>query len=122
MALDKEASSSSIDKNDAGLGPKYAVDGDEGTRSFSTGRTDDEWFVVNLGSVYTLTDINILWEAAYGKEYKLQISNDGKDWKDLIHETNGGPGLEEIFLRACHCSVCPHAGHYPRQRLRLLLL
>ncbi len=91
VALGKEASSSSIDKNDSKLGPKYAVDGDESSR-FSTGRTDDEWFMVNLGSSYTLTDVNILWETAYGKEYKIQISSDGKDWKDLIHEKNGAQG------------------------------
>ncbi|WP_390487383.1 polysaccharide lyase family 8 super-sandwich domain-containing protein [Solibaculum mannosilyticum] len=104
VALGKEASASSLDSSS--LVASNAVDGDETTR-FSTARTDDEWFVVNLGSVYTLTDINILWESAYGKEYKLQVSDDNSSWKDVVHETNGAQGWKKHSFE-------PVSGQYVR--------
>ena len=50
----------------------------------------------------------ILWEGAHGKEYKIQVSENGTDWTDVIHETNGSAGWKNYTLSN------PAAGRYVR--------
>jgi len=64
-----------------------ATDGTMGTR-WSSGWTDNEWITVDLGVEYTVGVIGVFWEAAYAKEYKVQVSVDGTTWKDVKTVTN----------------------------------
>ena len=73
------------------LAAANAVDGANDTR-WASNATDNENFTVNLGSVQKVSRIEILWEAAYGKEYSIQFSFDGVNWKDVVTETNGKQG------------------------------
>ena len=80
IAVGKKATSSS-NESDA-LVPKLAVDGSKGTR-WSSKFADNQWLKVDLGSVQTITKIRIIWEAALGRKFDIQISDDGKKWKTV---------------------------------------
>ncbi len=53
-----------------------AIDGSLTTRWESVHGSDNEWLAVDLGKELYVYTVNINWENAYGKAYKIQISND----------------------------------------------
>ncbi|WP_293911859.1 glycosyl hydrolase [Deinococcus sp.] len=96
-ALGKPAQASSSE-NGATLAPA-AFDGNAGTR-WSSARSDREWIQVNLGSVQKLCQVTLQWEAAYGKAFELQVSNDGQTWTPVYSTTTGTGGTVRIPLSA----------------------
>jgi len=64
---------------------QLAFDGDANTR-WASSWEKDEYISVDLGNVCTISEINLLWEAAYAVKYKIQISNDGKNWVDAYNK------------------------------------
>lgn len=88
------ASSSSKDAKDAGI----VTDGSAGTR-WSSNYNDNEWIYVDLGAPTEINTIRLLWESAYGKAYKVLVSNNGKDWKELYDTKTGDGGTDEITFK-----------------------
>ncbi|MDH6131959.1 hexosaminidase [Kitasatospora sp. MAA4] len=72
-----------------------ATDGDLGTR-WSSSYVDPTWLQVDLGSVQTVNRAVLAWEAAYGKNYQIQMSNDGTTWTTVYTRTNGTGGTETL--------------------------
>ncbi len=85
---------SSSDEN-AGTPAADAVDGDTGTR-WSSAASDTQWLQVDLGATATLSKVVLTWEAAYGKDYKIQASADGSTWTDLTSVTGGDGGTDSL--------------------------
>lgn len=85
------ASSSEVDW----LTPDLAVDGNNNTRWASL-YTDNQWLSIDLGRDYTFNKVVLNWEAAYGKQYKIQVSTDGSQWTDVYTELNSNGGVDEI--------------------------
>ncbi|MET7451449.1 discoidin domain-containing protein [Streptomyces sp. NPDC005574] len=81
----------------AGTPAAYAVDGDTGTR-WSSATTDDQWLQVDLGTSATISQVVVNWEAAYGKDYKIQSSSDGNSWTDLRTVTDGDGGTDTLAV------------------------
>lgn len=77
------------------LTPDLAVDGNDNTRWASL-YTDNEWISVDLGKVYSIDKVLLNWETAYGKQYKIQVSQDGINWTDVYTELNSNGGVDEI--------------------------
>lgn len=77
-----------------------AIDGNGSTR-WSTDHSNDNnaWISVDLGDVYNVSKVVLSWEAAYAKEYKIQISDDGEHWTDAYHTASGGGGNETVTIR-----------------------
>jgi hypothetical protein len=73
----------------------FAVDGDAGTR-WSSDFSDPQWLAVDLGSATKVSRVELEWEAAYGKAYRIQVSTDGRVWTD-VHETDAGKGGLEVI-------------------------
>lgn len=74
--------------------PAYATDGDPTTRwavSVGDRSRPDSWLEVDLGTVQTVNQVRILWEAAYGAAYRVQVSTDGTTWTDAA-SVNGPTG------------------------------
>ena len=71
------------------------TDGSPGTR-WSSKYTDAEWVYVDLGTSREIAAVTLNWESAYGKAYKLQLSDDAVNWKDLFSRENGSGGIERI--------------------------
>lgn len=80
LALNKSVTVSSVEA--AGLEGGKAVDGN-GTTRWASAETAQEWISVDLGKTYAINRIRIVWEAAYGKDYQLQVSNDGATWSPI---------------------------------------
>jgi hypothetical protein len=76
------------------LAPAQAVDGDDKTRWGSDFR-DGQWLMVDLGAAVPLSRIRLNWEAAYAKDYELQVSSDGTSWNTVRRVTDGEGGVHE---------------------------
>ena len=73
---------------------KNAIDDDENTRWESQhGKEDPEWLEIDLEGTYTVNSFKIKWETAGAKEYQIQVSMDGSEWKD-VYKVNDGKGGE----------------------------
>jgi hypothetical protein len=70
-----------------------AVDGDPSTR-WASNWDDNEWITVDLGASQPVGRVVLNWEAAYGKSYKIQVSDDGTNWRDVFSTTTGSGGQE----------------------------
>jgi hypothetical protein len=92
-AQGKSATASSTEN--AGTPASAAVDGNTGTR-WSSAAADPQWLQVDLGSVQQLCQVTLNWEAAYGKAYQIQSSNDGTTWTTLYSTTTGAGGNETL--------------------------
>ncbi|MGV9887975.1 discoidin domain-containing protein [Streptomyces sp. NPDC003395] len=84
-------------QENGGTPAAYAVDGNTATR-WSSAATDDQWLQVDLGATASVTQVVLNWEAAYGKDYKVQISQDGGTWADLKSVTGGDGGLDTLSV------------------------
>jgi aryl-phospho-beta-D-glucosidase BglC (GH1 family) len=81
IALNKSVTVSSIE--DGTLTGANAVDGNGATRWASAEGIDPQWITVDLGNSYNINRIRINWEAAYGKNFLVQVSNDNSNWNTL---------------------------------------
>jgi len=97
IALKKTAVASSVE-SDSYTADK-AFDGDTATR-WSSLFSDDQWIYVDLQKQYTISGVQLIWETAFGKEYKLQISNDAKAWTDVYATDKGKGQTEDITIEA----------------------
>ncbi|MBB5212663.1 glycosyl hydrolase [Microbulbifer hydrolyticus] len=95
LALNKPASASSVEGNY--WFAEYAVDGDTSTR-WASDFSDSQWFQVDLGAVYSLSQAVLNWEAAYGKAYEIQVSDDGSNWTTAASVSDGGGGVDQLNL------------------------
>lgn len=93
LAVGKSVTVSS--ENAAKNKKENAVDGDM-TTPWGSLYFDPEWIYVDLGKVYSVSKVKIYWEAAYGKGYKIQVSQDAMSWTDVFATQTGDGGLDEI--------------------------
>jgi CxxC motif-containing protein (DUF1111 family)/predicted lipoprotein with Yx(FWY)xxD motif len=66
----------------------YAVDENMATR-WSSQFSDDQWLTLDLGAVYSLSEVIIHWEAANAATYEMQGSNDNSSWTPMAGESGG---------------------------------
>ncbi len=85
---------SSGNEND-GLGPLNAVDGNLATRWSST-FVDPSWIQIDLGTPQSINEVVLYWQAAYGVQYQIQVSNDQQSWTTAYTQTNGQGGVETL--------------------------
>ncbi|HWZ51359.1 MAG TPA: discoidin domain-containing protein [Granulicella sp.] len=97
LALNQPATSSG-NEND-GLGPQNAVDGDLTTR-WSSAFVDPSWIEVDLGSPLLINKVVLYWQAAYGVQYQIQVSNDSVNWTTAFNQVNGQGGVETLTFPA----------------------
>lgn len=91
------ATASSTQDGNPDFVPGKAVDRDTGTR-WSSAHRDDEWIALEFPQPLTMDRVILRWEAAYGEDYAIDISNDGVTWTPVYTETNGDGGVDEIHL------------------------
>ena len=60
--------------------------------------SDHQWIYIDLGKEEKIDNVVLKWEAAFAKEYDLQVSNDTKEWKTVYTNKEGKGGTEEIEL------------------------
>lgn len=95
VAMGKLVSSSGAE-NDT-LAASNLTDNNVNTR-WSSNFSDDAWFVIDLGSNYTIKQFVLNWEAAFGKQYDILVSVNGVDYTNVLHQTNGVGGIETFDI------------------------
>lgn len=85
IALNKNITVSSIEGS--GFEGNYAVDGNTATRWSATLYVDPQWITVDLGSSYNISRIKFVWEAAYAKDFLVQVSSDNANWTTVKNIT-----------------------------------
>ena len=93
LALNRPATASS--QENASFPASNAVDGNTGTR-WSSAFSDPQWIYVDLGATHTINKVVLNWEAAYGKAYQIQTSNDATSWTTIYSTTTGTGGVETL--------------------------
>ena len=90
LALGKRAfaSSQSVEHR-----AERAFDDNIATRWQSENR-DGEWLAVDLGQKQRIGRVRLGWEAAYASAYRVEVSDDGQNFRS-IYETNQSQGGEE---------------------------
>jgi len=78
-----------------GTGPDKAIDGNLSTR-WSSAFADPQYLLLDLGAAKKITGVKLQWEAAYGKDYQLQVSNDGTTWTTFTSVVAGDGGVDEF--------------------------
>jgi hypothetical protein len=82
----------------AGHAASAAVDGDlTGTR-WASEWSDPQWIRVDLGARVDLSRVVLTWEAAHGRAYEIQASDDGTDWRTLKTVTDGDGGTDDLAV------------------------
>jgi F5/8 type C domain/Domain of unknown function (DUF1929)/Glyoxal oxidase N-terminus len=84
LALNRPAVASSVEG--AQYPARAAVDGNLTTR-WSSRFSDPQWIYVDLGATYNINRVKLVWEAAYGKSFKIQVSPDATNWTDIFSTT-----------------------------------
>ncbi|AJP05380.1 coagulation factor 5/8 type domain-containing protein [Streptomyces cyaneogriseus subsp. noncyanogenus] len=75
-----------------------AVDGNlTGTR-WASQWSDNQWLQVDLGQTTAISRVVLTWEAAYGKAYNIQLSDNGNDWRTVKSVTAGDGGTDDITV------------------------
>ncbi|MFD9301340.1 family 20 glycosylhydrolase [Streptomyces sp. NPDC060048] len=72
-----------------------ATDGDPGTR-WSSSYSDPQWLQVDLGSIQAVNRVVLRWEAAYGKAFQIQLSDDKTTWRTAYSTTAGTGGVQDL--------------------------
>jgi beta-glucosidase len=78
----------------SGLAGDKAIDGDLTTR-WSSGFSDPQTLELDLGARASIGEIKLSWEAAYGKAYTLEVSNDRATWTPVASTANSDGGTDD---------------------------
>ena len=93
LALFKPIVASTWEKDD--FNETYVNDGDIESR-WSSKYLDDQWIYVDLEEPTAISSVNLYWEAAYGKGYEIQVSDDASNWQSIFTEDNSDGGEDVI--------------------------
>jgi hypothetical protein len=74
-----------------------AVDGNTGTR-WSSAWSDPQWLQVDLGSTGSVTQVVLIWEAAYATGFQVQVSQDAVSWTPIYSTTTGTGGTQTLSV------------------------
>ena len=95
IAKNKPASASSVYGDNAAYSANKAVDGNISTR-WASKYSVAEWVYIDLQEPTTIQGVFLNWESAYGKSYKIQVSDDAVNWTDVYSTTSGDGGDDSI--------------------------
>ncbi|WP_051723451.1 beta-N-acetylglucosaminidase domain-containing protein [Streptomyces albus] len=76
-----------------------AVDGDPATR-WSSPAEDNAWFQIELARPARVGRVVLHWQDAYAARYRVQVSSDGRVWRDAAAVGDGRGGREEVRMDA----------------------
>jgi endoglucanase Acf2 len=95
IALGKSCTASS--EENGTVTASFATDGYTSTR-WSSLPSDPGIITIDLQAKFNIQQVILRWEAAYGKTYKIQTSDDNVTWTDLYTQANGSGGNETLTV------------------------
>lgn len=72
-----------------------AVDGN-GTTRWSSAYADNQNFIVDLGTAQSISSVVLKWEAAYARQFQIQVSTNNSTWTTVYENYNGTGGTNTI--------------------------
>lgn len=84
----------------AGYEPDRVVDQNSSSR-WASQYSGDQWIQVDLGDVFQLSTIRLLWDAAYAVDYQISSSLDGQSWQVVLSLS----GNEQLLNEHSNLSV-----------------
>jgi hypothetical protein len=87
------AEASSVEKKE--YSADKAIDGSMSTR-WSSRFSDPQWISIDMSMTETISRVVLYWEAAYGKNYQIHVSEDGETWYTAFI-TDTGDGLTDVI-------------------------
>ncbi|MEV0133513.1 discoidin domain-containing protein [Dactylosporangium sp. NPDC050688] len=97
LALDGTATASSVEPPGV-FAIAAANDGDPNTRWSSEFMSDPQWLAVDLGAVWQVTQVRLLWESAYATAYRVEVSVDASTWQTVYQTSRGAGGVVDIAV------------------------
>ena len=94
IARGKPVTASSSVGGDAAYSAAAAVDGNVWTRWLSEA-SDPQWIAVDLEHPEKVCRVDLIWEA-HARQYSIQVSPDGRQWREVF-ATEAGPGGRETI-------------------------
>ena len=95
-ALNRPVFSSSNESNNPAVDdPTLAVDGNDRTR-WSSEYLDNQWIYVDLGQSHDVKRVVLNWEVAYGRVYRIEVSNDAENWEQIYFTSSGDGGIDNL--------------------------
>ena len=98
MAFGKTVTVSSTEPGEGNLA-QQAVDGDSTSR-WSSAYSDPQWICVDLGRIMPITRVQLRWESAFARAYRIEVSDDGQNFRTVFETENGAGQSENIALNA----------------------
>jgi hypothetical protein len=74
-----------------------AVDGSTTTR-WSSAFSDPQWLQVDLGATANVSQVVLIWEAAYASSFQIQTSPNGSTWTSIYSTTTGTGGSQTLAV------------------------
>jgi hypothetical protein len=96
LSQGKPATASSTENATANAA-SMAFDGDPTSR-WGSAFADNQWLEVDLGATATIDAVTLNWEAAYGKAFQIQVSNDNSSWTTIWSTTTGTGGVQNLSV------------------------
>ncbi|WP_082801624.1 ThuA domain-containing protein [Herbidospora cretacea] len=96
LARGKTVTASSVEPGSAHVAAN-AVDGSTTTR-WGSAYADPQWITVDLGASYTLNRVRLNWEAAYGRQYRVEVSPDNATWTTVSTQTASDGGVDDLTV------------------------
>ncbi|MGY0231842.1 discoidin domain-containing protein [Longispora urticae] len=93
--LARSGTATSSSNETANFTAPKANDGDPATR-WSSAYTNGEWLQIDLGSAKTVGRAVLTWEAAYGKDYDIQVSANGTSWTTVATRRGENGGVDDV--------------------------
>ncbi|GAB3954038.1 discoidin domain-containing protein [Kribbella albertanoniae] len=94
-ALNRPATASSTEN--AGVPASAAVDGNPGTR-WGSAFSDPQWLQIDLGSTVSVCQVALTWETAYGKAFRIELSDNATAWTQVYSTTTGTGGAQTLEI------------------------
>ncbi|EWM18545.1 discoidin domain-containing protein [Kutzneria sp. 744] len=79
-----------------------AVDGSTTSRWASIEGQDPQWLRIDLGQASTVHRVLLNWEAAYAKQYRVEISDDGTDFTTVSAVDSGDGKTDDLTNLSAH--------------------
>jgi hypothetical protein len=99
VARGRPATASSYQQvgNGAPYPPSNVTDGNNTTR-WASDWSDPQWVQVDLGQVTPFDRIQLIWESAFARSYRLEVSDDGNSWRPLYSTADGNGDVDDLAV------------------------
>jgi hypothetical protein len=102
VSLNKTFKVSSTESNLGNIAAN-AVDGNLSTR-WSSAYSDPQWYQIDLGQKFDISQVIIYWEAASAKNYTIDVSDNCTNWETAVTKSNMGNGARTDDLKELKAS------------------